>query len=517
MIRLRRAFVALRPWWRSLLRALLFAGPTLALVPLGALWLWERGWLLPWLGAMTVGVFAALLVARLWRPDLPAVALRGPEAGMSSGEKIARERLIAIDTAITAKDIATQDAAWALGERIVLSVAESFHPGVAEPTLRVTLPELLLVTERTTADTRRRLLTEFPILRDLSFNLLGVAQDLMAWSDRAMTAYRLGRLLWNPASAVVAEIQRYAVNLSTMGLTDHARQRIAQILAREVGEAAILLYSGRCRLDAGELAEASALDAMAGATAGAAQEPLRIVLVGQVKSGKSSLLNALAGSARSLAGHAISTEAALEVPIVHPVTGPVVLIDTPGLEAGAKPDADRLTDADMVLWTVALHRADRGTDAALLAALRDWTMHHRRRIPAPIIFVATHLDRLAPAEPWSPPYDLDRPGNGTRDTMGSEALKALRADLAWPEARWVAAVPGGVHGPWNLDAVRAAIAAARAEAEAARAARLVASRGLLARAADAGRSMAGAARLLGAEVTRGVPDAVARMRPGRDK
>jgi hypothetical protein len=506
--RLRRRLRALRPWWRTILRAALFAGPTLLLIPLGIAWLWERGWTAWWLMAWTVGVFLAVWASGLWKPDLPPISLKGSRQGASAGELEARARIAKIVESAKSSDIADADAARDLSEKVAHEVASAFHPGEEAPTLRVTLPELLLVTERTAHDIRQRLLADFPILRDVRFDILDSGAGLLVWADRAMTSYRVGRFLWNPVNALIQEAQRAGTNIAGRGMAGYARRRVAQILVAEVGEAAIRLYSGSARLDARELEEASRLDVDSGSGEAPekTRECLRAAVVGQVNAGKSSLVNALSGEARALAGNVIHTGLALEFPIDHPTHGSLVVTDTRGLAAGEPPDVETFVAADLLLWPVALHRADRAADMQALTALRAWSAKNPARSIPPIVFVGTHLDRLDPVTEWSPPYDLVG-GKRPKEVAFAAALAAAKTDLAWPEARWTVAMLGSGIQTWNVDAVRGAIADARPAAETSRNLRLRATRGSLARVSDAARALRGAGRVIIGEVTRGIPPA----------
>jgi predicted GTPase len=233
-----------------------------------------------------------------------------------------------------------------------------------------------------------------------------------------------------------------------------------------------------------------------------------------VNAGKSSLVNALSGTAQALSGAGIHTDSALDVPAAHELHGPLLLTDTVGLRGDARVELGVLTGADLLLWPVALHRADRGADLRALQALRDWAATHPSRSPPPIVFVATHADRLEPSAEWAPPYDTAA-GTGRKEQSIAAALAAAKAALAWPEARWVPAALGGVPA-WNIEGIHAAIAAARPEAEASRALRLRAVRGTVARAADAARTLRGAGRVLRGEALRGVPDRITRLFPKRE-
>jgi hypothetical protein len=97
---------------------------------------------------------------------------------------------------------------------------------------------------------------------------------------------------------VAQEANRMAFGQATSFLGGNLRGAITRQLILETGRAAIELYSGRLRLSAHELADAARADT--GQAAGEA--PLRLLLVGQANAGKTSLLNALAGTLRGEVG-----------------------------------------------------------------------------------------------------------------------------------------------------------------------------------------------------------------------
>ena len=99
----------------------------------------------------------------------------------------------------------------------------------------------------------------------------------------------------NPATAVTQELRERLSNQMYRWGREELAKRLARGYVKEVGRAAIDLYGGRLRVSAEELeahiTEASARDRHAAAQVQA--EPLRLLVCGQVKAGKSSLINAL--------------------------------------------------------------------------------------------------------------------------------------------------------------------------------------------------------------------------------
>lgn len=452
----------IKSWWRYLLRGALLVLPTLALLPLGLLWLIERGVVLEWLVAWAVAAFLALIAGSLWRPSLPAFAIGQAGPGAPPTELAARARIKKIAEAATGEDIASAEKAQALLRHVFEQVASAYRPQASQPVLEVTVPELLRVIELTSRNLRGKLLETFPYAQHLTLSTSNTASDLKAWYDRIMPVYRAGRFLVNPINALASEALGAVATLSQRGLVPLMKGRAAQVIVEQAGETAILLYSGRCRTAVVRTKAASEAVSPSQHT-----EPvrLRVVVMGQVNAGKSSLVNALAGRQALLAAHAMHTDKDYELRLELPGIGPLELIDTPGLQDGAPPPIPKAIGADLILAVVAAHRADRAPDAALFEALRNWSAQNGSRRVPPVIIVATHMDRLDPPNEWAPPYDL-KYGTSAKERSGAEALAAIREDIGWSDARCVPVMlrPGPTPA-WNLAAVTKCMAELRGEAE----------------------------------------------------
>ncbi|MCA3315396.1 MAG: GTPase domain-containing protein [Roseomonas sp.] len=458
----------LRAWWRFILRGALITLPTLALLPLGVLWLLESGVALEWFIGWGVAAFLGLAAGSLWRPVLPPIQLKQALAGAPPAERDARARIKKIIEEATAQDIQDADALRALLLRVFSDVAAAYHPARDMPILEVTLPEMLRAVELTSRGLRSDLLRVFPSARDITFRAVDTAAEMKAWFDVGMPLFRtgrfIGRIVANPVNALVGELASVATGLSQRGLTPMMKRRAAEIIVRQAGETAILLYSGQCRLEH-DVPPAGLPRARAPVEV---RQPtrvrMRVGVVGQVNAGKSSLVNALVERSVNLSGLSIHTAGEHDFAVDLPGLGPVELVDTPGLRHGEAPPLDRIVGADMVLWAVALHRADRAPDADLAHALRQWSAKHAGRRVPPVIVVPTHMDRLDPPGEWEPPYDWKQ-GSRLKEQSTRAALQAVQDALAWPEARWVPAVLRDGRPFWNLDAVRKEMVLAKADAE----------------------------------------------------
>jgi hypothetical protein len=129
-------------------------------------------------------------------------------------------------------------------------------------------------------------------------HLLWVHRQNKRYGTIARAGWRIGYAVWriiraglNPLQAVGQESSSTFVGQATEVLSYRLRAYATRLLVLEVGRAAIDLYAGRLAFSDEELRVAREQDI--GGDAGAAA-PVRIVLVGQLNAGKSSLLNALA-------------------------------------------------------------------------------------------------------------------------------------------------------------------------------------------------------------------------------
>jgi predicted GTPase len=479
---------AVRRFWREGLLVALLALPWLALVVLGILWLREHGVLLEFaLGAMAAGLLAWPLrraIRTRARTELAArlAAQQAPDAAWTATERQAWADVAAIADAARETDPTDQEAMLALARRTVEAVAARFHPGKDDAAARVTLPELLLLTERVARDLRGMTLRYVVGARSLRLDQLlwakGVAER---WGPAGLAvarighgAWRVGRAFLNPQAAIVQEIARGLDGSSQSLLAGNLREAAIRAFVQETGRVAIELYAGRLRLSSEEIAEADSAD-----RGGAPSDmPVRILLAGQAKAGRSSLANAMAGtviaevSSVPLGGEAVENALSVEG---QPA---VILVETPGLTADAatrEAVLEQAARADAVIWVASATQPARQADAAALAALRARDAADPAIRPPPLFVALTHVDRLRPAADWHPPYDPDAPRT-PKETSMREAIEAAAAALGVPVGDVVpVAVPEGAE-PWNEHLVWGHVAARLDEARRRRLERLRAAR-----------------------------------------
>jgi hypothetical protein len=471
---LRRMSRRLRHFWPEALVALLLALPWLALFGLGFVWLWQNERVLEWAIGAAILAAAGMPLRRLatrraavraaWMQDREAF----PEAAWNAEEAEAWDKVVAFAEATPPLDYSERDRAEEVARQTIELVARHFRPEAPEPMAQVTLPEALLLGEILSRRLRGWVLKRIPGARQLKISHVLWAQRMEEKHGAAIgNAINVADTLWrglrvglNPVTAVAQEANRLFFGRATDFLAGNLRTALTRQLVLETGRAAIELYSGRMRLSAHELADAARADT--GSAEGEA--PLRLLLVGQANSGKTSLLNALAGSLRGEVSP-LPGEAGTREHLVTQEGRPALTVaDMPPL-ANAASFLEQARRADAILWVASATQPGRAMDLAALTALRQWAgSQSQRRVP-PLAVAVTGVDLLRPAGSWTPPY----PPDARKARSIRAAVEAVASALELPEASVipVALPPGGT--PWNIEALWAHLAN---EMDAARAARL---------------------------------------------
>ncbi|MCC5887078.1 MAG: 50S ribosome-binding GTPase [Gammaproteobacteria bacterium] len=443
--------------------------PLLLLLPLGAVWLWQHGWLTYWLlAAAALGVATYGLTWWLGRAAEPPSAkdhgpVAGPNPDFSPLDLEAWQSVEAVAREVEPGIVFDRDRLLQTARITIDAVARHYHPEARHPVWRFTLPELFMVTERVSGRLRRVLLEEVP-----GSHLMRVGDAVRLWEFKPLVGrgakvfkslnmvWRVARLV-NPTSALLAEARERLVGAALGDAGNWIQRRGARMWVEEVGRAAIELYSGRLELDAAQLAAADQLgdDIHAPVDPG----PVRLVVAGQTNAGKSSLINTLLDTraagvdvlphTAAFESHELSRDGQVEA----------ILIDSPGLDTAADIPAlcDLAWHADVLLWVTAGHRADRSLDRAALDAIRArFAAEPRRRMP-PLRILVSHIDRLSPAREWSPPYDLGA-ATSTKARNIAECLTAVAGDLIVAPERLLPVRLQGEATRYNADLIWPAIA-----------------------------------------------------------
>ena len=455
--------------WRIVTVLALLIVPILILAGIGAYLLW---WDIPWLGAwvwipMTVSMALGWVLAYYWQRNKtllrpvnfePSVrwterdrqAWKLVEARATSAEHIDPDKLVDPKFYLT------------VAQEMGLELAAFYHPKAKDPVGNLTIPEILAVVELASHDLAEMVDKYLPGGHLLTINNWKSARKAVDWYNSASNIYWVVSALISPINTGL----RYAA--TQLGLTTPLQMLQQNVLLwfyaaflQRLGTYLIELNSGR--LSVGATRYRQLVEQAGGAGPSADGQPsdaadqvrqVTVTTMGQVKAGKSSLVNALLGEQRARTDVLPATDEITRYEFKPPdVPTKLVLQDTVGYgREGPRTDQIRATreaaqGSDLVLLVVHARNPARQADAEMFKALHTWFASHPDLKKPPIIVVATHIDLLSPAMEWAPPYDWRR-GKRSKEENIRQAVAAITEQLGDlnPVVVPVCAAPGKVYG-----------------------------------------------------------------------
>ncbi|MBM4254867.1 MAG: hypothetical protein FJ147_03110 [Deltaproteobacteria bacterium] len=425
--------------WRLWLLGFLFSIPVVVFAAAGILWLYDRGWL-SWAGLGFLAVQAlALILFRRWS-QVPGAVLPQPSSTLpadlaprdEAAWKLVQEYIEQIDRGeLTLKET---DQFWSLGREILTRIAQCYHPNDKEPLLAVQVPLLFRALEETARDLAT-ITAEVPLAHRIT---IGDAVRGYRLQQKVKPAYDVYRVLYPILNWQNALFQWFVTDRLFDLTKETLRQWILKWYVDRVGYHAIELYSGKLlvtrRLE-GRLPLSP--DSATLLTADQhSSEPLRILVLGQAKAGKSSLVNALFGELR-VATDVVPTTAQVTPYVLdrHELGGKVIMSDMGGYEDATVPQArfdeslEEVQRSDVLLLVLSAVSAARDADRRLLSLIdRHFAVHPELRPPF-VLAVLSHTDLLRPVREWDPPYNVAVPDAAKAHTIRA-AMTAVAADLA---------------------------------------------------------------------------------------
>jgi len=239
--------------------------PSLSLVPLGGLYLWQNGYVLWWALAALVSVALVAAVQR-W---LLAGAVRTPPAKEGAGstasdsddpgladptwspaEAQAWADVKVVASRVDLEKMTDLDAVVLLGRNTVDVVARRLHPSRQDAIWQFTLPEALAISERVSRRLGRMIETKVPFGDRMTVSqFLAIYQwrHMIDTAERVYDIWRLVRLV-NPATALTNEARERLSRALFQWGREHVMRRLVEAYVEEVGRAAIDLYGGRLKV-----------------------------------------------------------------------------------------------------------------------------------------------------------------------------------------------------------------------------------------------------------------------------
>jgi uncharacterized protein len=434
-------------WSRVKLRGIaamgLLALPYAILFAVGSIWLYQYHGLVWWgivsLAATLMGWYLLKGLHHAPGPPLVQPTLAWPPVGVAAWKEVET-----LSARIEAENLPLDqpEKLWDVVRRVVDAVARHYHPQSRDPWLEIPLPHVLRIMELALGDLRRATLGYVPGAHILTIADLRRLQKLAGVANRSYFWYRIISFAINSPAALVREARDAAFGQLTSGSAETLKRWAVGFFVRRTGYYAIELYGRYLTLD-----DALAPDALgrqsrqdmgdyAGRAEALEKEPLRMLIVGQKKAGKSSLINALFGAYRAATDVIPRTQHVEPYVLEREGLPQVIVFDTAGYDAGAQPPAlgplmRHMRGCDLVVCVCSASSAARQADRQYLDALRTEFQQNRDRHPPVILAALTQIDRLRPVTEWNPPYRL-APPEDSKARQIAEAVEAVAGDLGLP-------------------------------------------------------------------------------------
>ncbi|MCX7099273.1 MAG: 50S ribosome-binding GTPase [Methylococcales bacterium] len=426
--------------------------PWLALMGLGVYYLWQQGWL--YLGLGLLSAHAILFYSLLsWHKPKQQPLLgdsftikpnpNWPDKAQQAWLEIEQLR----KRWQTQTDVLTDaNKALKLSNEVLALVAGHFHADSKHPVLEFPLPYLLRLIVLVCEDIQHDVLDKIPGSHAVRVGDLIRAKQAVTQLKRLKALFTVGNWLFNWSGAALAKARAVLVGKGLATVTDEISQRLIAAYIDKLGYYAIQLYSGQLTLDdmlpTDQLSDASIEDTVTSEQHKQSVEPLRILILGQVSSGKSSLINALFGEVKSAEGLLPTTAEITPYILERDGLQQAILLDSAGYGGlthglAAKALKQQWAKVDVILIVCNAAQAARQDDAQQLDAIRTYFQEECQNRTLPVIIaVATQIDRLRPLREWQPPYNIQQ-AETAKALAIRQACAAIARDLALPLSRVV--------------------------------------------------------------------------------
>jgi len=393
--------------------------PLLLLFWLGVTYLFENNYLLQFVTAWTFFTFLIFILYSLYRwykngevEEYEDIVIE-PSAQWSQFDNDIWKELNEKVNIKVQKGIEWNDMQeYAL--QLVTITAHHYNPENSEKELAFTLSEALLAVEEVSRRYRHYVDEHIPGVDSVKLSFLKQTYNHKGKLEKAKyayNAYRVVRLFLSPLTAVVSETKGAVGNKLFSTLSGSVQNKLKEALLKEVSSVLIDLYSGKFKVKDSELNQSKIVleDKKHKAIK---VDPLRVVIVGQVNSGKSSLVNALVSKMVAEVSVVPSTDSVSIHEFKIDGLDMIHLVDLQGLD-GKNDTEERvlreMRESDLVIWLLKANQSARRLDTELKNKFDKFYEkdENRNRRQPQIVLVVNQVDNLQPVGEWNPPYDVE--------------------------------------------------------------------------------------------------------------
>ncbi|CAN5502631.1 50S ribosome-binding GTPase [soil metagenome] len=416
---------------------LLVIAPFVFLAGVGSVHLWNTGWTFtawwPMAGCLTLAYALAWYWTRKRSKLLPKTDHVEPPEYWTDRDKAAWsivEREVDASGTPTMAQLSDAHHYTTVAMSLSMQIAQHYNPSAKDPFSHLTLPEILTCGELVTRDLSRKVNEYIPGSHLLTIQQWKQARQAVDWGQKAWNVSWIGRAILDPVRASTQFLASKAGGSVLTQVQNNVLAWFHTAYLHELGRHLIELNSGRLRVGAKRYREL--LDAKEPLPT-PATGPLQIAVVGQVKAGKSSLINAVLGEQKAAVDIVPLTNSVTKYELKTEGKPELLLLDTPGYGITGPNDAEftaafeAAQTADLLLFVLHARTAARSADVAFQKRLHDAFASQPQLRKPMMIGVATHVDLLTPAAEWSPPYDLA--GSRPKEASMRDALAAITESL----------------------------------------------------------------------------------------
>ncbi len=453
--------------WKLIVFLVLLLLPILTILIAGGISLWWHGWYTWVWWAMPVCWGLATVWILMNRPA-PTQASREPPPSLvwSTRDNQAWDSIV-LDQVKKSEELPLKtltDPKTYTSEGLVLAdrLAKAYHPGMENPYADLTVLEILTAIELAAKDFSEIVRSGLPASHLLTVQRFQQLSQVPKWYSRLSNLGWAVSAVLNPVGTAVRYLgSRFTINPFVEEMQSNVLRWLFASYLKRLGQHLIEMHSGRLRVGAERWLELNqeAERILADRPDGEKTEKVEIqlALVGQVSSGKSSVVNAILGGEQAKVDVLPETRKVTRYVLDRadlPIR--ITLLDTAGwgtAERSAKEFEAAVATAvhaHAVLHIFDANMAARESDRLFLEAWKTWFETRPNTKKPPLLGVMTHIDVLPPSLEWKPPYDTWMKPSPVRvkDRMIGEALKTIQEPFVPPLEGVVpvCAAPGKVFG-----------------------------------------------------------------------